>query len=213
MNRATIWAATAALTLLLCARAPVAQAQDTVRCESSGGQYRSCAVDTRGGVRVARQLSSQGCWENDTWGYDRNRIWVTNGCRADFTVGDDRASGHSSGNGNAVAVAAVVALLGAAVIAGSNKHDSNDSNRNDNSNAYYDNNRYTNNNGGNRYDGDTFRCESTGNRYISCRMPARGEVEIRRQLSSTPCQYGSTWGTEGGSVWVDKGCRADFAVY
>ncbi len=49
---------------------------ETVRCESTGGDYRSCSIDGRGGVRLTRQLSSQGCWQGDTWGYDVNRIWV-----------------------------------------------------------------------------------------------------------------------------------------
>ena len=54
-----------------------ALADSTIRCESSDGSWRACPVDTRGGVTLNRQISSSGCWQGDTWGYDRNRIWVT----------------------------------------------------------------------------------------------------------------------------------------
>ena len=33
----------------------------TLRCESDGGRYRRCNADTRGGVRLSRQLSSSSC--------------------------------------------------------------------------------------------------------------------------------------------------------
>lgn len=60
-----------------------------VSCNSDGYRDRFCPVDTRGGVRLARQVSnSRGpCVEGRTWGYDRRGIWVTNGCRAEFEVG------------------------------------------------------------------------------------------------------------------------------
>lgn len=172
---------------------PDANAQNSVRCESVDGRYQTCPVDTRGGVTLSRQLSSHGCWQGDTWGFDRNRIWVTNGCRAEFNVG--RAE-SSSGNSNALAAAAIVALVGAAAIAAKKHHDRDDD-RNDDD----------------RYDGNTFTCASNDNRYVTCRMPVRGHVEVRRQLSKSQCRYGQSWGTTYDSVWVDDGCRAEFIVY
>jgi hypothetical protein len=61
-----------------------------VSCNSDRYRERFCPVDTRGGVRLARQVSnSRGpCIEGRTWGYDRRGIWVTDGCRAEFVVGD-----------------------------------------------------------------------------------------------------------------------------
>ena len=41
----------------------------------------------------------------------------------------------------------------------------------------------------------------------------RGQVEVYRQLSRNACNYGQSWGNDNGRVWVDKGCRAEFAVY
>ncbi len=166
---------------------------DTIRCESNGGNYKVCSVDTRGGVRLSRQLSSQGCWQNDTWGYDRNRIWVDRGCRAEFWVGD-RNSGSSN---NKVAGAVVLGIVAAAIIANKNKNDRDDD-------------RYDNYGGNPRR---TFRCESKGNQYNYCSLPIRGHVEIYKQLSSSSCTYGRSWGADRNRVWVSNGCRAEFAVY
>jgi hypothetical protein len=178
----------------------------TITCESKGGAYRACSVDTRNGVRLSRQLSSQGCWQNDTWGYDRNRIWVDRGCRAEFQVGDHNS--NSSSKNDAAAAAVVVGLAAAAIIA-SNKHDDHHDNyRNDR----YDNSRY----GYNGYGGDprrTFSCESRSSRLTYCSVPTRGHVEVYKQRSSSPCTYGRSWGVDGNRVWVDDGCRAEFAVF
>ncbi len=167
----------------------------TIRCESNDGSYRSCSVDTRNGVRLSRQLSSQGCWQNDTWGYDRNRIWVDRGCRAEFQIG---AASHSSNNDDAVAAALIIGLVGAAVIA--NQHDDHHD-RNDGYGNGYGNPR------------NTLRCESRDNRFRYCNLPYRGHVEVYRQLSSNQCVYGRSWGLERNRIWVSHGCRADFAVY
>ncbi|GAA4864837.1 DUF3011 domain-containing protein [Luteimonas vadosa] len=59
----------------------------TVRCESNDGRTRTCPVDTRGGVRLVRQLSDSPCIQGRSWSYDGRGIWVSQGCRADFEVG------------------------------------------------------------------------------------------------------------------------------
>ena len=63
--------------------------QVIVSCNSDGYRERYCPVDTRGGVRLVRQVSNNKgpCIEGRSWGYDRRGIWVTNGCRAEFEVG------------------------------------------------------------------------------------------------------------------------------
>lgn len=60
---------------------------ETVRCESDRGRRETCRTRTRGGVRLARQLSRASCVYGRTWGYDRNSIWVDRGCRGLFEVG------------------------------------------------------------------------------------------------------------------------------
>ena len=179
---------------------------ETIRCESKGGGYQVCSADTRGGVRLSQQLSSQGCWQNDTWGYDRNRIWVDRGCRAEFRVG---GSSSSSSKDNAVAAALVIGLAAAAVAA--DKHNDRNDRYDDNYNHY--NNNYGNNYGYGGNPRSTVRCESKDNRFKYCNLPFRGHVEVYKQQSSDPCIHGRSWGTEGNRMWVNNGCRADFAVY
>lgn len=54
------------------------------RCESNDGRLRECAANTRAGVQLVRQLSRTACIQGRTWGYGRNGIWVSDGCRAEF---------------------------------------------------------------------------------------------------------------------------------
>jgi hypothetical protein len=59
----------------------------TINCSSNDMHRKVCNVNTRGRVRLIRQRSDADCIYGQTWGYDRNSIWVDNGCRADFEVG------------------------------------------------------------------------------------------------------------------------------
>jgi Protein of unknown function (DUF3011)/Ricin-type beta-trefoil lectin domain-like len=61
-----------------------------VYCPSDYMNRNFCAVDTRDGVFIVRQRSEADCVYNRTWGYDRDRIWVDRGCRADFEIVDRR---------------------------------------------------------------------------------------------------------------------------
>jgi hypothetical protein len=65
-----------------------------VTVESLGAQREYRHVSTRGGVRLRRQLSRDACVEGRTWGFDRDGIWVDQGCRAEFEIG-----GSSDGGG------------------------------------------------------------------------------------------------------------------
>lgn len=60
----------------------------------------------------------------------------------------------------------------------------------------------------------TFNCSSNG-QYQQCRIPGSGnpqDVRLVKQLSREACIQGKTWGVRGNNVWVDRGCRADFAL-
>jgi len=57
-----------------------------VRCESRDFGQEVCAAPRNRGVNLVRQISRARCIEGDTWGFDRNRIWVTEGCAADFEI-------------------------------------------------------------------------------------------------------------------------------
>lgn len=135
----------------------------TLRCESDGGRYRRCNADTRGGVRLSRQLSSSSCIQGRSWGYDRSGVWVSEGCRAEFDLG--RGGGGWGGGGN----------------------------------------------GGWNGGGDVVRCESEGGRMRTC--PINGNrARLQRQLSSSSCIEGQSWGSRPGEVWVSNGCRAEFVA-
>ncbi|MFT3896307.1 MAG: DUF3011 domain-containing protein [Thermomonas sp.] len=62
------------------------------------------------------------------------------------------------------------------------------------------------------YPGRTFRCESHDRKRTHCAADTRYGVDIVRRISDAPCVQGRTWGWDGYGVWVDDGCRADFAV-
>jgi hypothetical protein len=55
-----------------------------VTCESTGNQHVECPMDTRGEVRVVRQLSHSPCTQGVSWGLSKHAVWVERGCRAVF---------------------------------------------------------------------------------------------------------------------------------
>lgn len=60
--------------------------------------------------------------------------------------------------------------------------------------------------------GEAVRCESVDGRYRECRLGVRGRAQLVRQLSEARCVQGRTWGQRGDTVWVNGGCRAEFAA-
>jgi hypothetical protein len=58
----------------------------------------------------------------------------------------------------------------------------------------------------------TITCSSENGKRNWCPNPTNGEVRLIKQRSGSPCRRGDTWGTQPGSVWVDRGCRADFEI-
>lgn len=57
---------------------------------------------------------------------------------------------------------------------------------------------------------DSFTCGSEDGRRMTCRAPFNGPARLRRQLSSSACIEGETWGWINGNVWVNRGCRGIF---
>jgi hypothetical protein len=57
-----------------------------LRCESEEGKRTQCSINTTRGVGLIKQTSDAECVLNRSWGYDRDGIWVTNGCKAEFAV-------------------------------------------------------------------------------------------------------------------------------
>ncbi|MDR2710624.1 MAG: DUF3011 domain-containing protein [Burkholderiales bacterium] len=56
------------------------------------------------------------------------------------------------------------------------------------------------------------RCESDNGRYRECRIPGSARVQLVRQLSSSACVENRSWGVKKDRLWVDRGCRAEFAA-
>jgi hypothetical protein len=55
-------------------------------------------------------------------------------------------------------------------------------------------------------------CSSDNGRRNYCAVDTRGGVSMIRQRSGSACVQGSTWGYDRRGIWVDRGCRADFAI-
>jgi hypothetical protein len=109
---------------LACALAApgTALAAYSVNCESKGDRYTYCNAKTEGKVRLAEQYSKSSCRQGRDWGYDWNGVWVSNGCRARFEVGQGSSGNNDAGK--ALAVAGGLAILGA-MIANSDQADRN----------------------------------------------------------------------------------------
>ncbi len=84
--------------------------QVIVRCNSNDYRYEFCRVNGRiERAWIANQRSLAECTLGYTWGFSRDGVWTTNGCRAEFGVllnsrargytGYDTPRGQYSGNG------------------------------------------------------------------------------------------------------------------
>lgn len=58
--------------------------------------------------------------------------------------------------------------------------------------------------------GRTVRCESVNDRYRECATNFRDRARLSRTLSNATCREDFSWGQRRGSVWVSRGCRAEF---
>ncbi len=67
---------------------PPAQRFETLNCSSNDYRYAECYFDPRGvqGVSLSRQLSRSQCVYGRTYGIYNDRVWVQDGCRAEFTI-------------------------------------------------------------------------------------------------------------------------------
>lgn len=211
---------------------PAAVGAQTLRCESTDGRDRHCQADTRGGVRIVRQLSRSACEEGRSWGVDRGGIWVGQGCRAEFLVGRG-GSGQGTRGGGAGRVVRCESD------SGRSNHCAMDTRRGvelvrqlSRSACIREHNWGWNDQGvwvsggcraefrmrGGRSDvpsvlgTQSVRCESVDGRERHCPLEANGPVRLVRQLSRTACIEGSTWGQDRRGVWVQGGCRADFGT-
>ena len=64
---------------------PPAQAQSgpAIRCESLDGRFNRCAVPWND-AELTRQESKGACIRDQSWGVDRQGLWLDRGCRGQF---------------------------------------------------------------------------------------------------------------------------------
>ncbi|HYI97275.1 MAG TPA: DUF3011 domain-containing protein [Bryobacteraceae bacterium] len=84
-------------TMLMCAfLIPSAHAQQSassqtmptvVTCASVKGERQVCKADTSAGVALLRSTGESNCLLGNTWGYDSEGVWVSNGCGGEFALG------------------------------------------------------------------------------------------------------------------------------
>jgi hypothetical protein len=60
--------------------------------------------------------------------------------------------------------------------------------------------------------GQAITCSSEDGGRHHCSAMTQNGVQMTRQRSGSPCIEGQTWGFDQSGIWVDRGCRADFAV-
>jgi Protein of unknown function (DUF3011) len=209
----------------------------TVYCASDDGRKNYCNVDTSRGVALAQQRSDSPCTQGYSWDYDSQGIWVDHGCRADFTVNVwPYPSGMGSDAGQTVYCSSddgrrnyCQADTGGNVQLLRQRSDSactqgyswgfdqrgiwvDHGCRADFMTSYAP--RPPGGPGpGPGMEMQTFSCSSDDGGKNYCEMELHGAaVQMVRQRSESPCVQGTTWGYDRRGVWVDRGCRADFAV-
>ena len=89
----------AALPLAMLVLPAVGFAQQTFKCEANNENRKYCGTYRPGEVRMQQQISGSPCIEGQTWGVDRQGLWVERGCRAVFVVGRFGGPGGPSGPG------------------------------------------------------------------------------------------------------------------
>jgi hypothetical protein len=238
MQRRTTFLAMCAFTVTLAlAGAPRAAAQTgAITCESKGNSREQCAIDRGARVELTRHLSSTPCRENSNWGVGQGYIWVSGGCRAEFTVSNvsyGQGQGNPDVNRNQLNACRseadrrlpdyrydqiqVEPVSRQGSVARVRWRAGNKSGLC----TVAANGRllgFTTGGAGDVDEGpygnveSRVTCESKSGDREECRIPRGARVRLARQLSQSPCRLNDTYGTGDGYLWVAKGCRGEFEV-
>lgn len=184
-------------------------------------QYCQAYLDGRD-VFLLNQISGSSCINN--WGYDRNGIWVTNGCRAEFAV-EDRSYSHDaditcSSRGNRFQSCPANTQGGVEFVRQLSRSTCNGNWGYDNQGIWVTNGcraqfriiglDYGYGYGHGHQDQQTVRCSSKYRRRKFCSADTSGGVRLIKQRSKTSCR--GNWGYDNRGIWVDNGCRATFRL-
>ncbi len=210
---------------------------DGVICGSQDGRRNECRADTRGGVVLKRQLSQARCDQGRTWDYDARGIWVSNGCRGEFMLGDaghgrpggDRPDGgwRPPGGGQVDTVVCEsykkrrnycpADTRGGVTLV----HETSRNNCRaqqtwgwDHAGIWVKGNCKAEFAVSRFAQGPARRlvCESKHGELQRCRVSRARDVELVRRLSAAPCTFNLSWGWNRNEVWVTRGCRAEFSI-
>ena len=58
----------------------------------------------------------------------------------------------------------------------------------------------------------TISCSSDDGKRHYCSANGSGRAQLVKQRSESACTEGYSWGSDDRGIWVDHGCRADFAI-
>jgi hypothetical protein len=201
----------------------------TVSCASRSGEFTNCERVGSSAVSLSRQVSDTPCIENVSWGVRDGQLWVDQGCRAEFLVGG-RATQTAIGTSSNIGGTAITcesrdnrltrcpaSTWGGVRLA----------RQISDSPCIFDRTWGWDTQGVWVNEGcraefiagtaatvsrRTIVCESQSNRRNHCPVDTRLGLDLVRQLSDSPCVRNRTWGEDRDGVWVDQGCRAEFAA-
>jgi hypothetical protein len=74
-------------------------AQQSVTCEANNDNRKYCGSYDPDQVRLDRQISGSPCIQGQSWGVDRQGLWVERGCRAIFIIRTFGGGGPGYGSG------------------------------------------------------------------------------------------------------------------
>lgn len=183
------------LGLLLASAPAVAQRGQLIQCESSNSKFNRCQMPWRD-AELVQQKSSDACIRGQSWGVDRQGLWVDRGCRGVFGEarddGDRRGYDQRQGDDQGPAYG--------------QRQDDDQRQGEDQGDGWRPGP------GWNRQ--IRLQCDSHQKSYQMCQVDVgrRGQVRLVQQMSDARCIKGSSWGWNRAGVWVDHGCRAQFVV-
>ncbi|HEY8328997.1 MAG TPA: DUF3011 domain-containing protein [Rhodanobacter sp.] len=175
------------LSLPTASHAQSRQGDASIRCESTNGKFNRCAMPWRD-ARLVRQESKGACIRGESWGVDRQGLWVDRGCRGQFAASSGRGDYRDERPG---------------YDDGSRYGDRDDGDRRGGWQP------------GPGWDRQIrLQCDSNKKRYQMCQVDVgrRGRVQLVRQMSDARCSEGYSWGWNRAGVWVSHGCRGQFVV-
>ncbi|MEA2465601.1 MAG: hypothetical protein QOJ98_3348 [Acidobacteriota bacterium] len=196
-----------------------------ILCESENGRRKNCSADTAAGAQLVRQLDDASCAYGKEWGYDAKGIWVAKGCRAEFAVGGKpkamakAVTCVSSGprkecEADTQFGVALVRQLGGStcVLDQSWGFDEKGVWVSEGCHAQFALGGFRLPAGAVPATAAKVMCESLDGKRSECPVDTARGVGLVSQTGSVNCVLNRNWGYGPDGIWVDGGCRAEFAV-